>query len=112
MTRGKAMDAMTDTLNGDGRQSGYHSRRGAAIWLTDSNSRNAVRLALNLVPFAGIAFLWFMGLLRNRVGTLEDQFFATVFLGSGLLFLVVSRGCTGVSHYSEPGLELMRRCPA
>ena len=66
------------------------SRRGAAIWLTDSSGRNAVRLALNLVLFAGIAFLWFMGLLRNRVGTLEDQFFATVFLGSGLLFLVVS----------------------
>ena len=86
MTRGKAMDAMTDTLNGDGRQSGYHSRRGAVIWLTDSTGRNAVRLALNLVPFAGIACLWFMGLLRNRVGTLEDQFFATVFLGSGLLF--------------------------
>jgi len=57
------------------------------IWLTDSTGRNAVRLALNLVPFAGIAFLWFMGVLRNRVGALEDQFFATVFLGSGLLFV-------------------------
>jgi hypothetical protein len=56
-------------------------------WLTDSTFRNAVRLALNLVPFAGIAFLWFMGVLRNRLGALEDQFFATVFLGSGLLFV-------------------------
>jgi hypothetical protein len=57
------------------------------IWLTDSTFRNAVRLALNLVPFAGVAFLWFMGVVRNRLGTLEDQFFATVFLGSGLLFV-------------------------
>ena len=57
------------------------------IWLTDSTGRNAVRLALNLVPFAGVAFLWFMGVLRNRLGELEDQFFATVFLGSGLLFV-------------------------
>jgi hypothetical protein len=57
------------------------------IWLTDSNRRNAVRLALNLVPFAGVAFLWFIGVLRNRLGALEDQFFATVFLGSGLLFV-------------------------
>ena len=57
------------------------------IWLTDSNGRNAVRLAVNLVPFAGVAFLWFIGVLRNRLGALEDQFFATVFLGSGLLFV-------------------------
>jgi hypothetical protein len=49
---------------------------------------HAIRLALNLVPFAGIAFLWFLGVLRNRLGAAEDQFFATVFLGSGLLFVV------------------------
>jgi hypothetical protein len=57
------------------------------IWLTHSNARNAVTLALNLVPFAGVAFLWFIGVLRNRLGALEDQFFATVFLGSGLLLV-------------------------
>jgi hypothetical protein len=39
---------------------------------------------LYLVPFAGIAFLWFIGVLRDRLGELEDRFFATVFLGSGL----------------------------
>ena len=44
-------------------------------------------MAVHLAPFAGIAFLWFIGVLRNRLGTLEDQFFATVFLGSGLLFV-------------------------
>lgn len=44
-------------------------------------------LALGLVPFAGIAFLWFIGVLRDRVGVAEDRFFATVFLGSGLLFV-------------------------
>jgi hypothetical protein len=57
------------------------------IWLTHSNGRNAVRLALNLVPFVGVAFLWFVGVLRHRLGAAEDQFFATVFLGSGLLFV-------------------------
>jgi hypothetical protein len=50
---------------------------------------NTVALALNLVPFAGIAFLWFIGVLRDRLGELEDRFFATVFLGSGLLFLAM-----------------------
>src|SRR5271170_6721596 len=56
-------------------------------WLTDSGKRAAVAVALNLVPFAGIAFLWFVGVLRDRIGHLEDRFFATVFFGSGLLFL-------------------------
>src|SRR5207248_4556212 len=59
----------------------------AGVWLTDPSRRNALRLAVHLAPFAGIAFLWFIGVLRNRLGTLEDQFFATVFLGSGLLFV-------------------------
>jgi hypothetical protein len=57
-------------------------------WVNDPARRNAVRLALNLFPFAGIAFLWFMGVLRNRLGAREDQFLATVFLSSGLLFVV------------------------
>jgi len=48
-----------------------------------------VAIALNLVPFAGIAFLWFVGALRDRLGSREDQFFATVFLGSGLLLLAM-----------------------
>jgi hypothetical protein len=56
-------------------------------WLTDSVHREAVRFALRLVPFAWIAFLWFMGVLRDRLGKLEDQFFATIFLASGLLFV-------------------------
>jgi len=48
-----------------------------------------VTLALNLVPFAGIAFLWFIGVVRDRLGTYEDRFFATVFFGSGILFLAM-----------------------
>ena len=44
-------------------------------------------IGLNLIPFAGIAFLWFIGVLRDRIGAHEDRFFATVFLGSGLLFV-------------------------
>jgi len=54
-------------------------------WLR--TNANKVALAINLIPFAGIAFLWFIGVLRDRLGRLEDRFFATVFLGSGLLFL-------------------------
>src|SRR5271170_7705271 len=58
-------------------------------WLTEPGKRAAVAVALNLVPFAGIAFLWFIGVIRDRVGEREDRFFATVFLGSGLLFVAM-----------------------
>jgi len=67
------------------------------IWLTDPERRSAVRLALNLFPFAGIAFLWFMGVLRNRLGAREDQFLATVFLGSGLLFVACLFGAAALA---------------
>jgi hypothetical protein len=54
-----------------------------------ATSIGTVILALNLVPFAGIAFLWFIGVLRDRLDVNEDRFFATVFLGSGILFLAM-----------------------
>jgi hypothetical protein len=48
-----------------------------------------LRLAVILMPFAGIAFLWFLGVVRDRLGELEDRFFSSVMLGSGLLFLAM-----------------------
>lgn len=46
-------------------------------------------VGLYVVPFAGIAFLWFIGVVRDRIGEHEDRFFATVFFGSGLLFVAM-----------------------
>jgi hypothetical protein len=60
-----------------------------AAWLSEAALRTSVIVALNLVPFAGIAFLWFIGVVRDRMGQREDRFFATVFLGSGLLFVAM-----------------------
>jgi hypothetical protein len=67
--------------------------------------RTAVQIALHLVPVAGIAFLWFLGVLRNRLGQREDKFFATVFLGSGLLFVGTMFGAAAVlgSLLEDPG---------
>jgi hypothetical protein len=42
---------------------------------------------MSLVPFSGIAFLWFMGVVRDGLGRQEDQFFSTLFFGSGYLYL-------------------------
>lgn len=56
---------------------------------SDSSKRALIGLGLNLVPFAGIAFLWFIGVVRDQLGDVEDRLFSTVFLGSGLLFLAM-----------------------
>jgi hypothetical protein len=80
----------------------------AGTWLSGGWSN--VNLALNMLPFAGIAFLWFIGVVRDRLGHHEDRFFATVFLGSGLLFLAMlftSAGIAGgvISLYgATPGM--------
>ncbi len=59
----------------------------AGTWL--ARDLNSVAVAIYLLPFAGIAFLWFIGVLRDRMGAREDRFFATVFTGSGLLFVAM-----------------------
>ncbi len=48
------------------------------------------------MPFAGIAFLWFIGVVRDGFGRFEDKFFSTVFIGSGLLFLAMMFVAVGV----------------
>ena len=66
--------------------------------------RGSLVLALNLLPFAGIAFLWFMGVVRDRIGQREDRFFGTVFLGSGLLFIAMlfATGAIAVVQAGRP----------
>ena len=66
-----------------------------------------IRLASEIMPFAGICFLWFIGVVRANLGRYEDKFFATVTLGSGLLFLAmmfvssaVGAGLAESRHYS------------
>jgi len=57
-------------------------------WLEDQAGR--ISFAIGLIPFAGIAFLWFLGVIRDRLGEFEDRFFSTVFFGSGLLFIAMT----------------------
>jgi hypothetical protein len=56
---------------------------------TDSK-RSLISLSMGLMPLAGLAFLWFVGVVRDRLGIFEDQFFGAVFQGSGLLFLAMT----------------------
>lgn len=60
-----------------------------ADWYRTTAITNLTVVSLYLTPFAGIAFLWFVAVIRNRIGEREDRFFATVFIGSGLLFVAM-----------------------
>ena len=74
-----------------------------------------ISIALDLIPFAGIAFLWFIGVVRDRLGSYEDQFFSTVFFGSGILFLamifvsVAIAGGMVAGYRLNPGIALDSR---
>jgi hypothetical protein len=61
----------------------------AATWL--ASDLKTVALAIYLLPFAGIAFLWFIGVLRDRMGTQEDRFFATFSWAASLFRHAVRR---------------------
>ena len=54
-------------------------------WVVTGSGR--ITTALSLMPFAGIAYLWFIGVVRDKLGDYEDRFFSSVFYGSSLLFL-------------------------
>jgi hypothetical protein len=58
------------------------------LFATGSDLR-AVIGGLYLAPFAGIMFLWFVAVIRDQIGEREDRFFATVFFGSGVLFVAI-----------------------
>jgi hypothetical protein len=79
-------------------------------WYT-GNARETVSLVgLYLIPFAGIAFLWFIGVVNQRIGHREDRFFSTVFLGSGLLFVAMlfaaAASASAIALRAEVGLSV------
>jgi hypothetical protein len=67
----------------------------SADWLRQGQS--GIATAAELMPFAGISFLWFIGVVRDGFGRYEDRFFATVFFGSGILFLAMMFVATAVT---------------
>jgi hypothetical protein len=58
-------------------------------------------------PFAGITFLWFLGVIRDRLGDLEDRFFATVLSGSGLLFVAMIFVASGLAASTISTLQFI-----
>jgi len=63
------------------------SDQAITTWFDDEGHRSTLVLALSLVSMSSVAFLWFVAVIRRRIGDREDRFFATVFLGSAILYL-------------------------
>ena len=78
-------------------------------WLADP--AGSLRLATHLLAWGGIAFLWFIGAVRTHIGAREDRFLASVYFGSGVLFLGMSFAA-GAATQALPVLPgLVRREP-
>ena len=61
-------------------------------------------LGLNLAALSSIAFLWFVAVVRRRIGDQEDRFFSTVFIASAILYLAV--WLVGISLLAAPAIAL------
>jgi hypothetical protein len=66
-----------------------------------------ITIALSLIPLSGIAFLWLIGVVRDRLGQREDRLLATVFLGSGLLFLAMLFAAAAVASAAVIAFDVM-----
>jgi hypothetical protein len=66
---------------------------------------------LYLAPFAGVAFLWFVAVIRDQIGEREDRFFATVFFGSGLLFVALVFAASAAASALVVGVRYLRLPP-
>jgi hypothetical protein len=78
-----------------------------SAWFADSDNTWSMITGLSLTTVAAVTFLWFIAVIRRRVGDREDQFFATVFLGSGILVTaLLLMGATAIASVAI-GVELL-----
>jgi len=56
-------------------------------WFDEVDNRATLILGLNLAALSSIAFLWFVAVIRRRIGNREDRFFATVFFGASIAYV-------------------------
>ena len=73
-------------------------------WFEDGGHQGELILGLNLAAVSSIAFLWFVAVVRRRLGDREDQFFATVFLGSAIVYVAV--WLVGAALLAAPAVAL------
>lgn len=77
-----------------------------AAWFNDDTHQAWLAGALSQASVAAISFLWFVAVIRRRVGDLEDQFFSAVFLGSGILYVAVR--LSGAAVLAAPAVAMVQ----
>ncbi len=82
-----------------------------AEWYLLEHARRVALVGLYIAPFAGIAFLWFLAVIRHNVSQVEDRFFDTVLLGSGLLFVAMLWASAAVAGSLVAGVKLLDATP-
>jgi len=82
-----------------------------AGWYADGWDDELLLSSLYLIPFAGVAFLWFLAVVRDHFGSHEDRFVGTVFLGSGLLFVALLFSVAGVAGSLVVGVRYLGQAP-
>jgi hypothetical protein len=76
---------------------------GVSEWYASADNQRSLIVALNLITVGSIAFVWFVAVIRRRVGQRENQFFGTVFLGSSLLTVAI--WMTGGLLFATPAVD-------
>lgn len=69
-------------------------------WYLQTGNQRLMITGLNLLVLSTIAFLWFIAVIRRRVGDREERFFGTVFLSSALL--LAGLWLVGAMVYTTP----------
>lgn len=75
-----------------------------AAWYSVPSNRMSLTVGLLLSVISAVSFLWFVAVIRRRVGDREDRFFATVFLGSGILLTGVM--LVGAAALASPAVTV------
>ncbi len=78
-----------------------------ALFFASGKDLSIVVAGLYLMPFAGIAFLWFVAVIRDQIGDREDRFFATVFFGSGILFVALEFIAAAIASAPSVGVRYL-----
>jgi hypothetical protein len=89
---------------------GSSAQQIANFYLNDDRGVVAL-VGLYIVPFAGIAFLWFVAAIRSHLGAQEDRFFGTVMLGSGILFVAMLFAASATGGALVAGVKFLDQPP-
>jgi hypothetical protein len=73
-------------------------------YYTDSSNGTATIVSLQVLVVSTIAFLWFVGVVRGRLGDREPRLFGTVFFGSSILLAALV--FVGAALLSAPAVLL------